>query len=180
MATTAVDGLSLQSEQAAGRALSWGSDSQGWITAHNLELGFTGNPDEPFQTVNGIRSITQIGTELKGVGYIGPWDRGSLISAYTNATRGQVLPYSPAPANPAGSNNGRGGTGSDTTRQGITPTQTGTGTTPTVAGISISGDPWQWLRQNHTVLGTLQVPGYLLATGAVFGLMLLSGGGRRR
>lgn len=50
----------------------------------------------------------------------------------------------------------------------------------TVGGISISGDPWQWLRQNHTVLGSLQVPGYVLATGAVLGVALVSGGRRRR
>ena len=75
--------------------------------AHNVEIGFTGNPDELLQTGNGVKSITQMGVELTNVGYTGPYDRNSLINTYASTTRSQVLPYSPAPTQPTG--DARGG-----------------------------------------------------------------------
>lgn len=177
----AVDGRSLNSEQAAGRALSFGSDSAHWILQHNREIGFTSNPSELFQTVNGIKSITQMGTELTSVGYTGSYDRNTIISVYASTTGGAVNPYSPAPANPGGSNDGRGGHITDANRQGNAATgsqfigpATNAPTTPVVGGLQIAGNPWQWLKQNQSVLG-VPVPGWLLAGGVAYFLM-----GRRR
>lgn len=184
MATSAVDGRTLAGEQAAGRALTWDSNVQGWIQAHNLEIGFTTNPDEQFQTGSGVKSITQLGTELTNVGYTGPYDRNSIINTYASTTGSQVLSYSPAPVQPTG--DGRGGHLSDVNRQaalsgtGTSPTLSGTGTTPTtpvVGGLQIAGNPWQWLQQSHPVLG-VPMPGWMLVGGGAFALMSMRG--RRR
>ena len=170
MATTAVDGKSLQSEQAAGRALTWDSNTQGWIQAHNVEIGFTGNPDELLQTGSGVKSITQMGVELTNVGYTGPYDRNSLINTYASTTRSQVLPYSPAPTQPT--LDARGGHVTDVNRQAqqtgaMTPT---TSATPVIGGLQIAGNPWQWLQQQTRILG-VPLPNWAIAGGVGYFLM---------
>lgn len=162
MAANAVDGQML-STQDGGTQAAWAGRDQDWIAAHNLAIGFTTNPDEMFQLGSGpVKSISQMGTELRAAGYTGPWDRGSIISVYGRTATTSVLPYSPAPVQPTG--DARGGHVTDVNRQAA---QSGGGpTTPVVGGLQIAGNPWQWLSQQQRVLG-VPVPGWMLAGGAL-------------
>jgi len=171
MAATAVDGQVLGTQDGNAQA-AWAGRAQDWINAHNAAIGFTSNPDEMFQTINGVRSITQIGVELWRVGYTGPWDRGSLIAAYARTAGGTVMTYSAAPVQPTLDH--QGGTQSSASRYvGAGGTLLGGGS-PTVGGVSIVGNPWQWLKQSTRVLG-IPLPNWALAGGVGYFFL-----GRRR